>query len=75
MNKHFPYRNSRLEVFSKKAVLRIFAKSRGKQLCQSHFKVKGLRPTTVLKKRLWYRCFPVNFPKFLSTPFLPENLR
>ena len=23
-----------------------------------------------LKKRLWHRCFPVNFSKFLRTPFL-----
>ena len=28
-----------------------------------------LRPATVLKKRLWRRCFPVNFKKFLRTPF------
>ena len=27
---------------------------------------------TLLKKSLWYRCFPVNFAKFLRTPFL-EN--
>ena len=27
------------------------------------------RPATSLKKRLWYRCFPVNFTKFLRTPF------
>ena len=25
------------------------------------------------KKRLWHRCFPVNFPKFLRTPFLTEH--
>ena len=24
---------------------------------------------TLLKKRLWHRCFPVNFAKFLRTPF------
>ena len=24
--------------------------------------------TTLLKKRLWHRCFPVNFLKFLRTP-------
>ena len=28
-----------------------------------------------LKKRLWYRCFPVNFVKFLRAPFLTEQLR
>ena len=30
---------------------------------------------TLLKKRLWHRCFPVNFVKFLRTPFLTELLR
>ena len=34
-----------------------------------------LRPAALLKKRLWYRCFPVNFAKFLKTPFLTEHLR
>ena len=33
------------------------------------------RPATLLKKRLRYRCFPVNFAKFLGTPFLTEHLR
>ena len=27
------------------------------------------RSKTSLKKRLWHRCFPVNFAKFLRTPF------
>ena len=30
----------------------------------------GLRPATLLKKRSWRRCFPVNFEKFPRTPFL-----
>ena len=34
-----------------------------------------LRPATLLKKRLWRGCFPVNFAKFLRTPFLTEHLR
>ena len=29
----------------------------------------------LLKKRLWHRCFPVNFEKFLRTCFLTKNLR
>ena len=29
---------------------------------------------TLLKKRLWHRCFPVNFAKFLRTPFFTEHL-
>ena len=31
-------------------------------------------PTTLLKKRLWHTCFPVNFVKFLRTSFLTEHL-
>ena len=30
---------------------------------------------TFFKKRLWHRCFPVNFTKFLRTPFFTEQLR
>ena len=29
---------------------------------------------SLLKKRLWHRCFPVNFVKFLRTPFYIEYL-
>ena len=32
-----------------------------------------MRPATLLKKRLWRRCFPVNFVKFLRTPFLQNT--
>ena len=35
----------------------------------------NLRPAHLLKKRLSHRCFPVNFAKFLRTPFLKEHLR
>ena len=31
-------------------------------------KVARLTPATLLKKRFWYRCFPVNFVKFLRAP-------
>ena len=69
-------RSSRQEVFYKKDVLKNFAKFREKHLCQSLFfnKVAGLRSATLLKKRLWHRCFPVKFAKFLRTPFLTEHL-
>ena len=69
-------RSSRPEVFCKKGVLRNFTKFTGKHLCQSLFfnKVAGLKPATLLKKRLWHRCFPVNFVKFLRTPFFTEHL-
>ena len=37
-------------------------------------KVAGLRPATLLKQRLWHMCFPVNFAKFLRTPFFIEHV-
>ena len=59
----------------KKYVLKNSSKFTGKQLCQSLFfnKVAGLRPATLLKKRLSHRCFPVNCPKFLRTRFLQNT--
>ena len=33
----------------------------------------GLRPATLLKKRLWHRCFPVNFVKLLRALFLQNT--
>ena len=64
-------RSSRPEVFCQKSVLRNFTKFTGKHLYQSLFfnKVADLRPATLSKKRPWRRCFPVNFVKFLRTPF------
>ena len=49
-------------MFCKKGVLRNFTK------LTFFNKVAGLRPATLLKKRLWHRSFPVNFVKFLRTP-------
>ena len=48
-----------------------FRKFTGNHLCQSlHFnKVDA----TLLKKRLWYRCFPMNFAKVLRTSFLQNT--
>ena len=34
------------------------------------YKVASLSPATLLKKRLWHRCFTVNFAKFLKRSFL-----
>ena len=62
------FRISRPEFFYKKGVLRNFAKFIVKHLCQSLLfnKVAGLR--------LWHRCFPMNFVKFLSPFFSIERL-
>ena len=55
-----------------KGVLNIFAKFTGRHLSQSLFfnKATGLKPTTLLEERLWYRCFPMNIEKLLRTPIL-----
>ena len=68
-------RSSRPEVFCKNGVLKNFATFTGKHLCQSLFVIK-LQPNTCnfIEKRLWHRCFPVNFVKFLGTPFFIEQL-
>ena len=65
----------RPKVFCKKGVLRNLGKLTGKHLCQSLFfkKVTGL--ATFLKMRLWHRCFPVIFLKFLRTTFLTQQLQ
>ena len=52
--------NFRAYVFCKKGVLKNFAKFN--QACN------------FIKKRLWHRCFPVNFTKFLRTTFFTEHL-
>ena len=33
------------------------------------------QPANLLKKRLWHRCFPLNFAKLLRTPFFTEYFR
>ena len=79
-------------MFFKIAVLKNFANFTGKHLCWSLFlhkvaglrpatllkkrlhKVAGLRPATLLKKRLQHRSFPVKFAKFIRTPFFTKHL-
>ena len=63
-------------MFCKKAVVRNFAKFTEKHLRQSLFfnKVAGLSTAPLLKKRPWHSCIPVNLAKFLTTPFLQNNV-
>ena len=49
-------------------ILRNCTKFTEKHLYQS------LMPAILFKKRHWHRCFPVNFVKFLKTPFYIEHL-
>ena len=64
------FRSNHQRCSMKKCVLRIFTKFTRKYLSQNLFFNKlCLRPATLLNKRLWHRCFPVNFTKLLGTPF------
>ena len=64
------HRSSHQSCSFKTGVLRNFAKFTGKHLRQSLFlnKFAGLRPTTLLKKRLWHRNVPAKFVKLLRAP-------
>ena len=64
-------RSSHRRCSVRKGVLRNFAKFTGKHLSQGLLfnKAAGLRPATLLKKRLWHRCFPVNFATSKNTYF------
>ena len=55
-----------MRCFVKKGILRNFAKFIGKHLCQ---------PATLSKKRLWHKCFLVNFSKFLIITFPTEQFQ
>ena len=72
LRKFLKWRSSHWGCSIIKCALINFAKFARKYLCQSLFfiKVAGIKPATLLKKRLWQRRFPVNFAKFLRTPFL-----
>ena len=57
------YRSSHRRCSLKEGVIKNFAQFTGKHLCKRFF------------KSLWHRCFPVNFAKFLRTPFLQNTSR
>ena len=63
-------------MFCKMCVLKNFVKFTGKKLCQSPFfnKVAGLRPVTLLKKRLW-QMFSCEFREIFRNTFFTEHLR
>ena len=58
-------------VLWKKVFLKILQNSQENTCARVSFqnKVAGLGPATLLKKTLGHSCFPVNFAKFLRTPF------
>ena len=75
-----PFRQKRTLVIKKqppemyyiaKSVLEFFPKFTRKHLCQSLFvtKITVLRPEILLKKRLWQKCFHMNFANILKALF------
>ena len=60
----------------KKVFLKFSQNSQEKNLRRSLFlnKIAGLRLLILLKKRLWHKCFPVNFVKYLRIPIFIEHL-
>ena len=64
-------RNSHWRRSARNNLLKNFAKFTVKHLCQDlvFTKLAGLRPATLLHRRLWNGCFPVDVAKFLRAPF------
>ena len=65
-NRFIPHKPS--NVSFEKPVKTVVMCNTQKQPLEVFYK-KRPRPTTLLKKRLWYRCFPVTFAKCLRAPF------
>ena len=68
------FRGSRPVVFFEKVFLEISQNSQKNTCARVSFLMKlqasDHRPASSLKKRMWNRCFPGYFPKFLRTLFL-----
>ena len=59
----------------KKVFLEISQNSKENTCAKVSFLIKlQTAPATLLKRRLWHRCFAVNFAKFLRAPFVTEHL-
>ena len=68
--KHYYFRSNYLRCSVKKVFLEISHNSQDNTCARDSFLIKlQARLATLLKKSLWYRYFPVNFAKFLRTPF------
>ena len=66
------FRSSHQSCFTKKVFLEISQDSQ-ESICARVFFLIKLQVWGLQQKSLWYRCFPVNFVKFLRTPFLQNT--
>ena len=70
------YQKQPPEVFSKKRCFKKFCEIHRKTpVPESFFNKLPAPPATLLKKKPWHQCLPVNFAKFLRRPFLTEHLQ
>ena len=69
------FRSSYLDVACKKSILKNFAKFTRKFTGVSVLMNFRLYASNFIKKRLWHRCFPVNFGKLLKFSFFIERQR
>ena len=68
------YRSSHHRTYEKRCSEQFHEIHRKTPVPESFFnKIADLRPATLLKKKLWHSCFPVNFAKFLRTHFLQNT--
>ena len=69
------FRSSHPRCYVKKVFLKISQNSHENTCARVSFLIKlQARGLLLLKKRLWHRCFLVNFAKFLRTPFFIEHV-
>ena len=62
------------ELFSRKTVQGTEAVVRRCSVKKVFLEIEGLRSVAWLKKSLWHGCFPLNFAKFLKTPYFTKHL-
>ena len=64
----------RLRIYAEEVVQRFSVKKVFLEISQNSQENLGLRAATLLRKRLYHMCFPVNFLKFVRTLFFTEHL-
>ena len=76
------FRSSRPEVFCRKGVLKSFTNSQESTCARVSFLIKlrawgkpkvKVNTFNFITKRIWHRCFHVNFARFLRTAFLQNT--
>ena len=67
-------RSSQWRCYVKKNMFLETSQNSQENTCAGASFLIKLKPATLLRKRLWHRCFPVNFAKLLRASFLQNTL-